>query len=70
MPTETMPEDMHVRTRPHAAAKPSDGDAEELVVADVDLAEVEAARAEMLLGGAGPHHAVAAALERLRVRSP
>ena len=27
-------------------------------------------RIEMPLGGAGPHHAVAAALERLRVRSP
>ncbi|HEU0336405.1 MAG TPA: nitrilase-related carbon-nitrogen hydrolase [Gaiellaceae bacterium] len=46
------------------------GDAEELVVADVDLGAVEAARAEMPLGGAGPHHAVAAALQRLPVRSP
>jgi predicted amidohydrolase len=42
------------------------GDAEELVVADVDLGAVRAARAEMPLAGGGPHDAVAAALNRLR----
>jgi predicted amidohydrolase len=47
------------------------GDGEELVVADVDLGVVEAARAEMPLAGGGPHGAVAAAFERLRaLRSP
>jgi predicted amidohydrolase len=46
------------------------GDGEELVVADVELGAVQAARAEMPLAGGGPHDAVAAALERLRFRSP
>ena len=46
------------------------GGGDELVVADVDLGTVQAARVEMPLGGGGPHDAVAAALERLRLRSP